>query len=65
MVSRKLLGGLGSHVVPDLGLGLVLDTHCGDSSIHLHTIYISTLYQAEGFLSVLSAFWREGRAGDR
>lgn len=58
-------GAMWCHLRPVPSLGLVCDTHCGDGSIHLCTIYASTLYQEEGFLNVLSAFWREGRVGGR
>lgn len=44
---------------------LVLGTHCGHCIIHLCTSYTCILYQVEGFLSILSAVWRESRVGGR
>lgn len=56
-------GAVWCHSFLAFRLGLVLGTHCGDCSIHFCTSFI--LYQVEGFLSVWSAFWREGRVGGR
>lgn len=60
---RVALGAMWCHSFPALRLGLVLGTHCGDCSIHFCTSFIS--YQLEGFLSVRSTVWREGRVGGR
>lgn len=58
-------GAMWCHLRPALRWGLVLGTHREDCSVHLFTIYIATLYQADDFLSLFSTFWREGRVGGR